>query len=69
MEETIVQGTPEITEKQEKVILGVVGALLGGILGGALCRRRRERFYGAFGNGKHGYDAGEYPHLFAFCPI
>lgn len=35
MEETIVQGNPEITEKQEKVILGVVGALLGGILGGA----------------------------------
>ncbi len=35
MEETIIQGNPEITEKQEKVALGLLGALLGGILGGA----------------------------------
>lgn len=35
MEETIIQGNPEITEKQENVFLGIIGALLGGILGGA----------------------------------
>ena len=35
MEETIIQGNPEITEKQENVLLGLVGALIGGILGGA----------------------------------
>ena len=34
MEETIIQGNPEITGKQEKVALGILGALLGGVLGG-----------------------------------
>ena len=31
----MIQGNPEIQEKQEKVALGIVGALLGGVLGGA----------------------------------
>ena len=35
MEETMIQGNPEITEKQENVILGIIGALIGGLLGGA----------------------------------
>ena len=34
MEETMMQGNPEITEKQENVLLGTIGALLGGLLGG-----------------------------------
>ena len=35
MEETIIQGNPEINEKQENMILGILGALIGGLLGGA----------------------------------
>ena len=35
MEETIIQENPVIPEKQEKVALGILGALIGGILGGA----------------------------------
>ena len=35
MEETIIQGNPEINEKQENVVLGILGALIGGLLGGA----------------------------------